>query len=444
MIIPDSLPFILVVVIATVVFIFLFRKSDYSWKGKIAISLGAGALVVYLLSLFVKTIIVIENPVDDKSPFQHNKIWIYGHPSIPLSYGEKYPTTGIDMKRGFTYIFNFSDDDMVVYPIVYTDKEESIDESDIPEYIVIESGTYSKVEYIPDYWFTDSPDQISVSSSTIESVGKLITNSATTAIKWGISSYGHNPGSLVEDVDRVLSDSTSSIADLKAVMIPFSESVLDYSEKESGEHRFYAQLLARLEYDALLEWLELHRGDISLDDYSELVEPLLHAMGRWFYAESDSVSVLWTDVLFSSNIDTDEPTYGNFRLIVNLPSDNAESKLCIYYPESAAGSPSLIFRKYLNTTTRDEDINAQITIPLIDWYKRNELEEGKPMCAQADKSVVNLMLENDVMYLLFESNSISIEDLGQPDYSSIPLKWFQEAYHTTTFNPVPLFGKTTF
>lgn len=437
MIIPDSLPLILVIVIAIFVFICLFRKSDYSWKGKIAISLGAGALVVYLLSLFVKTIIVIENPGDDKSQFQHKKIWICGHPSISLSNGEKYPTTGIDMKRGFTYIFNFSDDDMVVYPIVYTDKEESIDESDIPEYIVIESGTYSKVEYIPDYWFSDSPNQISVSSSTIESFGKLITNSATTAIKWGISSYGHNPGSLMENVDRVLSDSTSSFADLEAVMIPFSESVLDYSEQESGEHRIYAQLLARLEYDASLAWLEFHRDDVSLEDFSELVEPLLHAMGQWFYTESDSVSVLWTDVLFSTNLDTEEPSYGSFRLVVNLPSNNTDSKLCIYYPESAAGSPSLIFRKYLSTTTREEDINSQKTIPLNDWYQQNELGEGKPMCAQADNRIVNMMLENDVMYLLFESRSLEGEDNGNITYTNIPLKWFKKLYGFVLTDSLP-------
>ena len=117
--------------------------------------------------------------------------------------------------------------------------------------------------------------------------------------------------------------------------------------------------------------------------------------------------------------------------MVTLPTkERQEPSLEIFYPDAADDVPVLIFSKYLKDGSAEEDYDNQEIIPLSDWSKKDEVQEGFPMHAKAGADVVEKMLDYDVLYLMFRSSISPDGDPAETEIARLSLnpfhcKWTQ-------------------
>ncbi len=135
---------------------------------------------------------------------------------------------------------------------------------------------------------------------------------------------------------------------------------------------------------------------------------------------------IWRDHYYVSNKNAEEPSNGFFHIMVSVPTPAQPApNLYIYYPESAEGRPAITFREHLDNDLVDDKFDVHDIVTLQDWYKKDEVEKGFPMYATADEDVVEKMLCNSVMYLLFQSRPASEGAPGEVEIARLHLEPFQ-------------------
>ena len=68
-----------------------------------------------------------------------------------------------------------------------------------------------------------------------------------------------------------------------------------------------------------------------------------------------------------------------------------------------------------------DDSNKQEVIQLKDWQPKDSIAMGYPMYAEADVEIVNKMLKNDVMYLMFTSEATADGAPGETEIARVNL-----------------------
>ena len=76
----------------------------------------------------------------------------------------------------------------------------------------------------------------------------------------------------------------------------------------------------------------------------------------------------------------------------------------------------------------EEDEKSRDLIQLENWSPKDSVEEGYPMYAIGDASIVEKMLNNDVAYLMFVSGESSNGDPGETEIARLGLSSFQELW----------------
>ena len=76
----------------------------------------------------------------------------------------------------------------------------------------------------------------------------------------------------------------------------------------------------------------------------------------------------------------------------------------------------------------EEDEKSRDLIRLDNWSPKDSVEEGYPMYAIGDASVVELLLNNDVAYLMFVSGESANGYPGETEIARIGLGPFQELW----------------
>ena len=120
--------------------------------------------------------------------------------------------------------------------------------------------------------------------------------------------------------------------------------------------------------------------------------------------------------------------------MVTVPTeDKPEPTLRIFYPDSAEGSPMIVFSKYIEGSGVEEDEDSRDIIRLENWSPKESGEDGFPMYAMGDASVVEKMLQNDVAYLLFESGTSPNGAPGETEIARLSLESFQKKWKETVY-----------
>ena len=231
----------------------------------------------------------------------------------------------------------------------------------------------------------------------------------------------------------VMLDSTASWKQVTDVVYPFVDSLCAAASDEiSLENRMYGQEWGYVTIEALSEkYVELKDDGKTpdYDDVSKILEQIAGAMMLWFYTPDEQVPNIWRDHYYVCHQHSEAPTNGFFHLMVTVPTeDQPKPTLRIFYPDSAEGSPMIVFSKYVAGDSAEENEDSRDIVRLEDWSPKDSIENGFPMYAIGDASVVEKMLKNDVAYLLFESGTSPYGAPGETEIARLSLNSFQEKW----------------
>ena len=232
---------------------------------------------------------------------------------------------------------------------------------------------------------------------------------------------------------EVILDSTVSWKQVTDVVKPFVDSIcVAATDEESIKNRMFAQEWGYVTIDALSDkYTELKDAgkEVSTKELSTIMGRLADAMMLWFFSPEEPLPHLWRDHYYACHQHAEEPTNGFFHLMVSLPSeDQPEPTLRIFYPDSAEGTPMIVFSKYIEGGGIEEDEDSRDIVFLENWSPKDSVEEGFPMVATGDAAIVEKMLHNDVAYLLFQSGTSANGDPGETEVARLSLDSFQEMW----------------
>ncbi len=242
-------------------------------------------------------------------------------------------------------------------------------------------------------------------------------------------------GKLHQEFLGVMLDSTASWKQVKDVVYPFVDSLCAAASDEiSLENRMYGQEWGYVTIEALSEkYVELKDAgkNPDYDDVSKILEQIAGAMMLWFYTPDEQVPNIWRDHYYVCHQHSEEPINGFFHLMVTIPTEaQPEPTLRIIYPDSAEGSPMIVFSKYIDGGGVEEDEDCRDIVRLDNWSPKESGEDGFPMYAIGDASVVEKMLQNDVAYLLFVSGTSPNGAPSETEIARLSLDSFQEMWKT--------------
>lgn len=231
---------------------------------------------------------------------------------------------------------------------------------------------------------------------------------------------------------EVLMDTTATFPQVQAAVLPWADSLRRATaDTVSLQKRLTAQQFAYITMDLLaakVSQLGKAGETIPYEDFNALMNPLLEAANQWLHTTEDGLASVWRDMYYASDQEAG-PSESYFHIMVALPDDaDAEPELHIFFPDSAVDHPGLLFRKYKDYETLEEDEENQVLVPLEDWYGKGELDTGYPMYASAGADVVEKMLEYDQMYILFSSGSTLDGSRGPNEAARVGLMYFQDKY----------------
>lgn len=235
---------------------------------------------------------------------------------------------------------------------------------------------------------------------------------------------------MMQVLSVVTADSLSTWQDVMNATTPVIDSIiLDATDEVNLKKRMLGQELGYLVMEAITDkYLDLkaHGESASSEELDRIVSDLQGALCCWFYSEDERLPHIWRDHYYVSNKNAEEPSNGFFHIMVSVPTPAQPApNLYIYYPESAEGRPAIIFREHLDNDLVDDKFDVHDIVTLQDWYKKDEVEKGFPMYATADEDVVEKMLCNSVMYLLFQSRPASEGAPGEVEIARVHLEPFQ-------------------
>lgn len=235
-----------------------------------------------------------------------------------------------------------------------------------------------------------------------------------------------------EFVDIML-DSTVSWKQVTDVVYPFVDSLcVAVADETSLNNRMFGQEWSYVTIEAMGEkYTELKDAgkDVNYDDVTKILGQIADAMMLWFASSDEQLPHLWRDHYYACHQHSEEPTDGYFHLMVTLPTEaRPEPMLRIFYPDSAEGSPIIVFSKYKKKGDVEEDEESRDLVRLDNWSPKNSVEEGYPMCATGDASIVEKMLHNDVAYLMFVSAKSASGAPGETEIARLSLDSFQKKW----------------
>lgn len=221
---------------------------------------------------------------------------------------------------------------------------------------------------------------------------------------------------------EIVLDSTSSWQMVSAAALPFVDSLFSASADESSlQRRLYGQEWSYMTIGLLSDkYTQLVNvgEEVSPDEYALILEHLSEALSLWFYSDDEILPCIWRDHYYTCNQNADNPVDGYFHVMITLPTEEDPApSLQIFFPEAAESDPYIVF-----ADLDDQDrIKKQDIIPLKDWQPRDSIAMGYPMYAEAGAEIVNTILKNDVMYLMFTSEPTSDGVPGETEIARVNL-----------------------
>ena len=235
---------------------------------------------------------------------------------------------------------------------------------------------------------------------------------------------------ILENVSRVMSDTTATPHEVSTAALPLAERLADMATSSDKQVRINVMGLSQ---ELLLD-LAFKFDNLSKEESEEL-HKVLGLLGeildRWVpITGADGTITLTKEIVYISYQNSDERKEGYFTLQVTPPlSPDKEPYVKVTFPSTAIDAPSLIFSRY-NASEEDMEENKQSRkqVEFDQWWGKDQLGEEIPLMALGGSNILQNMLEHDILYIGFVSEDLSETTKGGYEIARIHLKSFKEAY----------------
>ena len=230
---------------------------------------------------------------------------------------------------------------------------------------------------------------------------------------------------MVAEYDRLTTDNEATWKQIISFANTFADTLaVRAADVEQVRNRILAQhngyMLISLIMDKYDEYTETGK-EASYDDIPPLLDKINDFINLWFYDVDEEVPYLWRDHYYVCHQNGNEPVHGFFHIMVTLPCEELpEPTLHVGYPYAAEEDPVLIFTKFLQDGSGNEDTESWDTVVPEKWKEKDE-EEGMPMYALFSSDTVEKLLNNDILYLMFKSGASPEGDPAEQEIARISL-----------------------
>lgn len=211
-------------------------------------------------------------------------------------------------------------------------------------------------------------------------------------------------------------------------MKPLTDTLIYYaldSVYDHIGHRLLAQKYgSSLMTVAMEKWqTAVASGEVkTVDEWSNDFYLLADAVRAWYRAPN----CVCRDQYCVSNKSAKKPVENSFELIVTLPTSKEEPHLIIVYPDNAI--EDVLSVAFSNAEYLDEAVFDDDDIVIMEYRKPRNEKEGTPMSALAGKDVVDKMLSNHFMFILYASSDTPDGDPGEEESVCVNLDPFKKIW----------------
>ena len=196
----------------------------------------------------------------------------------------------------------------------------------------------------------------------------------------------------------VMLDSTASWKQVTDLVYPFVDSLcVAVADENNLKNRMFGQQWGYMTIELMSEkYAELNDAgkDADYEDVTKILGRIADGLMLWFYSDDELLPHVWRDHYYVCHQHAEETTNGFFHLNESV----------------------------------EEDEDSRDLVRLENWSPKDSIEDGYPMYAVGDASIVEKMLHNDVAYLMFQSGVSANGDPGETEIARLSLNSFQEKW----------------
>lgn len=232
---------------------------------------------------------------------------------------------------------------------------------------------------------------------------------------------------------EVMADPSSTWQQIEEITDSLAISLCEATDNEKDfAQRLVAQQISLMMIGQITDKADEFRAsgkELSELGFFLIVKKLMYPACRWYYSDDERLPNIWKDLYYRSNKDAVEPVDSYFHLLVTLPTtDNPSPSFHIFFPDSAEDNPRLVFMKRGEEKGPVDESDIRDQLVLTDYTKKDEVEVGYPMHSVADESFVKRLLENDILYILFQSSEAPSGEAGENEIARVELGEFQSLW----------------
>lgn len=206
---------------------------------------------------------------------------------------------------------------------------------------------------------------------------------------------------------EVALDSTSTWQQIIDAADLFADSLFILAEDTiNGNYRLAAQewgYMTIYVLSAIYDKKKEQGLNVNYSDIYPIIDRINDAASVWIKTEDDDNTFIWRDHFFNCHQQSEKPVPGYFNYMIVVPKADSKSiSMRITFPRAANKDfpPLLAFKNYENGTLNEKD-DFEDAVQLVDEIKVHT--DTNEMYADVDEEVVRMMLQYDILYLMFQS-----------------------------------------
>lgn len=175
--------------------------------------------------------------------------------------------------------------------------------------------------------------------------------------------------------------------------------------------------------------------DVNYSDIYPIIDQINYAASVWIKTEDDEKAYIWRDHFYNCHQESDNPTPGYFNFMVVIPKYepiNITMRITFPLASNKDFPPLLAFKNYENGSLNEKD-DYEESVQLVDEIKVHT--DTNVMYADVDEEVVRMMLQYDILYLMFQSTATNDGVQEEIEITRVELAPFHEKVDNVNLKP---------
>ncbi len=168
--------------------------------------------------------------------------------------------------------------------------------------------------------------------------------------------------------------------------------------------------------------------DVNYSDIYPIIDQINYAASVWIKTEDIENTYIWRDHFFNCHQQSKKPAPGYFNFMIVVPkADSKNTTMRITFPLAANKEfpPILAFKNYEEGSFNEKD-DYEDAVQLVDEIQVHT--DTNVMYADVDEEVVRMMLQYDILYLMFQSTDADDGNQEEIEITRVSLAPLQQIF----------------